>query len=99
MSKAKFDAAKELIDEKRYDEARALLKTIDHPTAAKWLDRLDVIAPATQAIAIKARKKPTRLQMVLLIVGLLIIGLFILALIQQSQMAHQNYLDTINSYR
>src|SRR5690349_15150158 len=45
MSKAKFAAAKELIDEKKYDEARAILKTIDHPAARDWETRLDKIAP------------------------------------------------------
>ncbi len=45
MSKARFAAAKELIDEKKYDEARALLKTIDHPTAREWEAKLDKIAP------------------------------------------------------
>ncbi|MCA0453434.1 MAG: hypothetical protein LCI00_05625 [Chloroflexi bacterium] len=96
MSKAKFDAAKELIDEKRYGEARALLKTIDHPTAITWLDKLDVIAPAPQIPASKIRTKPTRLQTVLLVIGLLIIGLFVLALMQQRQMAHQGLQDLIN---
>lgn len=33
MSKAKFEAARELIQEKRYDEARAILKGLDHPLA------------------------------------------------------------------
>jgi hypothetical protein len=45
MSKAKLAAAKELIQEKRYAEARALLKTVNNPTAARWLERLDHIAP------------------------------------------------------
>jgi len=45
MSKAKFDAARELILEKRYDEARIILKTMDHPSARKWLNRLDEIDP------------------------------------------------------
>jgi len=45
MSKAKFAAAKELIDEKQYDEARAILKTIDHPTAREWEAKLAKIAP------------------------------------------------------
>ena len=40
MSKAKFAAAKELIDEKKYDEARNILKTIDHPTAREWENKL-----------------------------------------------------------
>lgn len=45
MSKAKFAAAKELIDEKQYDSARAILKTIDHPAAREWEKKLDTIAP------------------------------------------------------
>lgn len=43
MSKAKLMAAQELIKEKRYDEALALLKGVDHPTAKQWLDKLDKI--------------------------------------------------------
>lgn len=50
MSKAKFVAAKELIDEKKYDEARAILKTIDHPTAREWEIKLDKIAPSFKPI-------------------------------------------------
>lgn len=45
MSKQKMLAARELIQEKRYAEARALLKTIDDPTAKAWLKKLDAIAP------------------------------------------------------
>lgn len=45
MSKAKLVAAKELIQEKRYAEARALLKTVNSPTATRWLEQLDRIDP------------------------------------------------------
>jgi hypothetical protein len=45
MSKAKFAAAKELIDEKKYDEARSILNTIDHPTAREWEAKLDKLDP------------------------------------------------------
>lgn len=47
MSKAKFEAARELIQEKKYDEARAILGTIDHPKAAEWIGKIDslVLAP------------------------------------------------------
>jgi hypothetical protein len=42
MSRAKLAAARELIEEKKYDEARTLLLTIkDDPTAAKWLAQLE----------------------------------------------------------
>lgn len=46
MSKAKFTAARELIREENYHEARLILRSMpDHPTAQKWLARLDEIAP------------------------------------------------------
>lgn len=45
MSKAKFTAAKELIDNKDYAGARAILKDIDHPTARAWEAKLDALAP------------------------------------------------------
>lgn len=44
MSKQKFEAAKKLIQEKRYSQARALLETIDHPKAIEWIVRLDQMA-------------------------------------------------------
>lgn len=49
MSKKQFDAAKELIDRRQYAEARAILKTIDHPTARAWETKLDQRDPSTQS--------------------------------------------------
>jgi hypothetical protein len=43
--KAKFDTARELIQDKEYDAARAILRKIDHPTAREWLEKLDRQAP------------------------------------------------------
>lgn len=38
----KLQAARRLVNEKRYDEARALLRTIpDNPTAQRWLQKLE----------------------------------------------------------
>lgn len=51
MSKAKMEAARELIREKRYAEARVILNTIDHPTATEWLEKLDQIAPTKKVEA------------------------------------------------
>lgn len=45
MTDVKFLAAKELIKEGHYDEARGVLRTIDHPTALKWLQRIDELDP------------------------------------------------------
>lgn len=39
--KSKMEKARDLIRDKRYAEARVLLESIDHPTAEKWLERLD----------------------------------------------------------
>jgi hypothetical protein len=64
MSKAKFDAARELIAEKRYDEARAILNTINHPTAKEWLTKLDKLSPLVspsqqlQASTVRKRRSP-----------------------------------------
>lgn len=46
MSDVKLAAAKELIQEKRYEEAKALLRTIDSPTARNWLGRLEQMSPS-----------------------------------------------------
>lgn len=37
--------AKSLIQQNRYAEARTILKHINHPTAERWLDKLNTIAP------------------------------------------------------
>jgi hypothetical protein len=43
MSKQVLTAAKELIAQKRYDEARRILETVNHPTATTWLRKLDTL--------------------------------------------------------
>jgi hypothetical protein len=55
MSKAKLTAAKELINEKQFDAARAILVKIDDPLAKKWLDKLDEIAPVSTEITNKKK--------------------------------------------
>lgn len=49
MSQAKLAAAKELIQEKRYAEARVLLNTMNNPTATRWLEQLDNLDPPPTA--------------------------------------------------
>mgnify|MGYP003969494137 CR=1 FL=1 len=44
-TKAQLQQAQKLLKAKKYDQARRLLVTIDHPTARKWLEKLDKIAP------------------------------------------------------
>ena len=44
--------AKELIDDKDYDKARMLLERLgDDPTAQKWLEKLDEIAPRQSVVS------------------------------------------------
>ena len=40
-----MQAAKALIDDGEYDEARRILTTVNHPTAREWEEKLDRIAP------------------------------------------------------
>lgn len=40
-TKETLEQAKKLIQQKKYADATALLITVDHPTADKWLDRLN----------------------------------------------------------
>ena len=49
MAREQLEEARELIRAKRYEDARALLITIDHPTADKWLDRLNSMTAARSA--------------------------------------------------
>jgi hypothetical protein len=37
--------ARYLIKQRRYDEARSILRTVSHPVARQWLTKLDTIAP------------------------------------------------------
>jgi hypothetical protein len=51
MARAELEIAKEFINEKQYDKARALLqKMAGDPTAQKWLEKLDSIAPTGEAL-------------------------------------------------
>ncbi len=45
-AKLRMMRAKKMIEAKRYEDARALLVTIDHPTADKWLAKLNSMSPA-----------------------------------------------------
>jgi predicted negative regulator of RcsB-dependent stress response len=40
-TKERMMKAKQLIEAQRYDEAKAILMTVDHPTADKWLEKLN----------------------------------------------------------
>lgn len=46
-TKEEMQKAKSLIQQKRYDDARALLITVDHPKADVWLNRLNQMTAST----------------------------------------------------
>jgi VIT1/CCC1 family predicted Fe2+/Mn2+ transporter len=46
VAKAKFDAVQELVDKQDYAGARAILKTIDDPSAREWEHKIDALQPA-----------------------------------------------------
>jgi len=85
MSKAKLDAARELIREKKYIEARAVLRTVDHPTAQKWLEKIDSIAPEQES----ASRSQTNTAMLSAVAVLLIIivGLMVAIIVLLSRPA------------
>ena len=47
MSQAKLRQARSLIQKKQYDEARAILETLDDPQARKWLAQIDKQQPGS----------------------------------------------------
>lgn len=71
MSKAKFAAAKELIDEKQYEKAREILKGIDHPTARSWENRLNKLTH-------KSNKNYTKLLFPLVALTIGVIGVAVI---------------------
>lgn len=77
--------ARDLIKAKRYDEARAILTTIDHPTARDWLDKISqlnsdpVVQPTVYAdwqqpesTAVEATRSHSRLP----VLGVILLLLF-----------------------
>jgi hypothetical protein len=89
MSREKMAAAKQLIQEKKYTEARVILRTIDHPTARKWLVQLDQRAP---------QKKAGGSYLVIASIALLVVAIVIaggvLFVNQQQQRESQNATST-----
>jgi hypothetical protein len=49
--RAKMEHAQQLIKEKRYDEARTILRTVNHNLAFEWRDKLDKIDPPKSKMA------------------------------------------------
>jgi hypothetical protein len=72
-----MEKAQELIKKKKFDDARALLITIDDPKAQEWLDRINQMSPATQTVIVQEKKKGGCVRNTLAILG----GLFVCMII------------------
>jgi len=94
MSNEVLQAARTLIETKHYEEARTLLKTIDHPTATKWLAKLDEIAPAPKSQPQKSNKG---LFLTLGLVGIFVILLAIFVVILTNRNTDVPAAATINA--
>lgn len=55
---AQIEKAKDMIRAKKYEDAQALLLTIDHPTADKLLERLEKVLPAKTSPQAKPIARP-----------------------------------------
>jgi hypothetical protein len=74
MSKAKFAAAKELIQEKRYAEAQAVLLTMpDDPTAEEWLAQLAGKVPLSTEGPAPQQPRSSRLRSCLVSLAFLVV--------------------------
>jgi hypothetical protein len=70
--------AKQLIEKKKYDDARAILITIDHPKAEEWLNRINQISPTTsQTIVVKEKAKGGCVRNTLVFLGLIFVCMII----------------------
>lgn len=75
MSKAKLAAARELINEKNYVVARAVLMTLPaDDTARRWLERLNEIAPLPKTPVPTMRRRKSRLPLILLVISVAVLA-------------------------
>jgi len=84
-TKKRLSIAKKLIQSRQYAKARELLWDIEHPTATKWLIKLDEIDPQPNAKA-KSNSRSHQIKIGLLVIGLFIIGAFIVFLVVENRM-------------
>lgn len=81
MSREKMLAAQQLIKEKHYPEARAILRTVDNPTAREWLAKLDNLERPS------ANRRRVGVLVVLLVIVLLAMGVIAFVTIKTNSSA------------
>lgn len=72
----KLQAAAQLIREQQHHAARAILETIDHPTAREWLHKLDQRAPLPDNDPMHRLLRWTRIRDNAIAVGFIAFGLY-----------------------
>lgn len=87
MSSDAFKTAQELIKQKRYDEARTLLRTLDHPLAPAWLESLQGLG--SDAPAARSRRPWLLVVVALLIIAGIGLGIYLLYQNQQMQLVSE----------
>lgn len=99
----KMQQAHTLIKSEKYDEARAILETVNHPKAFEWLNKLDKVAPTLDDPFVPTQNRTVNivLGMVSLITGvagiIVLIGLVFFAS-QYSAPSYQAYLIDPQKY-
>ena len=90
MAREQFEAANALIKAKRYDEARKLLNTINHPKAKEWLARLDTIAPRRRGV------NPIAIGLIVVfIAAFAAFGFYIYSTVNEAKESEQARIDVI----
>jgi hypothetical protein len=96
MINEQLKTARELIQAKRFDEARELLMQIDHPTAKAWIEKMD--APGAETPISKAKNKAASseagsVQTILLSALVLMMALIMMLLIYDIFVKPDNTID------
>lgn len=77
--KADMERARKLIEKGQYEKAQKILITIDHPTAEKWLDRINQMASQQEKVVVVKEKQGCGCTRLLAAVGALFVCLIIAA--------------------
>ena len=69
--------ARELIRAKQYDQARAILVTVDHPKAREWLARIDQIGASSPQTVPEVRPRRSSSKRGILVAGMVMVVLLV----------------------
>src|SRR5258708_33140581 len=61
-SREKMEHARDLIKIGKYDDARTILRTVDHPLAVEWLRKIDLLSPLENVVEVRQFEPNVKLQ-------------------------------------